>query len=36
MKLNTRNLSVFVFAAMLTMASVLVARGVEGSFDRTF
>ncbi len=35
MKLRIRDLWVFVFAAMLTMASVLVARGVEGSFDRT-
>ena len=35
MKLKIRHLSVFVFAAMLTMASVLMARGAEGSFDRT-
>ena len=35
MKLRIRHLSMFVFAAMLTMASVLMARGAEGSFERT-
>lgn len=35
MKLRIRHLSVFVFAAVLTMASVLVAGGAEGSFERT-
>ncbi len=35
MKLRIRHLSVFVFAGMLTVASVLVARGAEGSFERT-
>ncbi|MFB3922370.1 MAG: DUF4097 domain-containing protein [Terriglobia bacterium] len=35
MKLRIRHLSLVAFAATLVMASSLLARGVEGSFDRT-